>query len=555
MLLKGVIVQSWYYTNLSKVIIIFTTFCIFHSYALQKHELFQEIPDGDTMIVISAGEYKDALEPFIEWKNRRGIVISLFVYPDETGGEGNTQLQQFIQDLYDSLHLTYILLVGDNEDIPALKGGGGLSDPSFTFLAGDDNFLDACIGRFSVETLEQAEIIVQKILRYEMTPDITGAWYQKATGIASNEGNPTDAEWMDTLRDTLLAYGYAHVDQIYDPDAKKEDVFLALNEGRSWVTYMGHGSKTAFATTLFYASDVDSLENTDMPPVIVSMGSNNGDFDSGLCLAEAFLRAGTKQESKGAIAFYGISVSTPWVPFGPFFKIIIENLTKRKYLCLGNIMVNSLNTWNVFIVSQIMHIFGDPSQIVFTKKPGQLTVNHPDMVNIGLDTITVHSEDSIKLCIYSKANSIHVIQNISPGDTRIAFEVSTLDTIHVTGIKMNHAPYIGYMTVDTSTGIIPVEDYASQAGVCVRFNKVNQHYMLNVYLPMPSVLSCDYTVYNLSGTTISEGKLTKSSDASYSGIINLGERTDIPAGIYLFAVKVKCAGKFPIIVYKRISIL
>lgn len=550
--------QRWNYTRLLKAVIVFSTFCVFYSHALQKHECFQEIPDGDTMIVISAEKYKDAVEPLVEWKNRRGLVTSLFAYPDETGGEGNTQLQQFIQDLYDSLHLTYILLVGDNEDIPALFGGGGLSDPSFTYLAGDDKFLDACIGRFSVETLEQAEIMVQKILRYEMTPDTTGAWHQKATGIASNDGSPTDAEWMDSFRDTLLAYGYAHVDQIYDPDAKKEDVLLALNEGRSWVTYMGHGSKTVFGTTLFYASDVESLENTDMLPVIVSLGDNNGDFESGTCLAEAFLRAGTKQESKGAIAFYGISISKPWLPFNPFFKIIIENLTKRKYLCLGNILVNSLNTWldyaNLAITSR-MHIFGDPSQIVFTQTPKQLQVTHPALVKKGANTITISSQDSIKLCIYSKANSIHKIQNISSGDTQIAFEVSTYDTIHVTGIKMNHAPYIGYMLVDTATGVKPVTDNVSQAGVCVRLNKINQHYIVTVYLPIPSFLSGDYTMYNLTGTKISEGKLTKSSDASYSGIVHLHELAGIPAGIYLFAVKVKCTGKSPILIYKRISIL
>ena len=551
-----------HYISLLKVFIIFFTFYITPSYSISNQGLPQEILDGDTMVVISAAKYQDALEPFIEWKNRRGIFTSLYVYPDETGGTGDTLLKEFIQGMYDSTHVTYVLLIGDYEDIPALQGSaGGASDPSFTYLDGDDRFHDACIGRFSVETVEQTEIMVEKIIRYEMTPDTTGEWYQKATGIASNEGSPADKDWMDSFRDTLLAYGYAHVDQIYDPDAKKEDVLFALNEGRSWVTYMGHGSKSSFATSKFNIADVDSLENTDMLPVIVSLGADNGDFKSGTCLAEAFLRAGSKGESKGAIAFYGFSFSTPssyWacveIP-----KFIIKNLTKRKLLCLGNILVNSLNSWLVNNPNphdaQILNLFGDPSQIIITQKPEQLEVSHPDVVNMGMDTVTIHSEDSIKLCIYSKANSIHIIQNISPGDTRIAFEVSTLDTIHVTGIKMNHAPYIGYMTVDTSTGIIPVEDYASQAGVCVRFNKVNQHYMLNVYLPMPSVLSCDYTVYNLSGTTISEGKLTKSSDASYSGIINLGERTDIPAGIYLFAVKVKCAGKSPLYIYKRISIL
>ena len=123
--------QSRYYTNLSKVIVILSAFFIFHSHALQKHEYFREIPDGDTMIVISAGKYQDALKPFLEWKNRSGIVTSLFIYPDETGGAGNTQLKEFIQGMYDSIHVSYILLVGDYEDVPSLINGGAVSDPSF----------------------------------------------------------------------------------------------------------------------------------------------------------------------------------------------------------------------------------------------------------------------------------------------------------------------------------------------------------------------------------------------------------------------------------------
>lgn len=94
----------------------------------------------------------------VEWKNRKGIKTDLYIYPTDTGSSTD-DIKSFIQNIYDSEEsLAYILLVGDSEDVPPGRGNiadapGEASDPVYTLLAGEDEYADAMIGRFSVRVI------------------------------------------------------------------------------------------------------------------------------------------------------------------------------------------------------------------------------------------------------------------------------------------------------------------------------------------------------------------------------------------------------------------
>ncbi len=129
-------------------------------------EKYPAVTDVGDMIIITTSEFMNAIEPLVTWKNRKGIPTTSYLYPDETGSTA-TEIKNFIQQIYDQTGtLTFILLVGDAEDIPPAAGYAGSpgypADPVYTLLAGDDEYPDAFIGRFSVETPEEAEIVVNK---------------------------------------------------------------------------------------------------------------------------------------------------------------------------------------------------------------------------------------------------------------------------------------------------------------------------------------------------------------------------------------------------------
>ena len=74
------------------------------------------------------------------------------------------------------------------------------------------------------------------------------------------------------LRDMLINdMNFTTVDQIYDPGATATQVTNALNNGRSIVNYIGHGSGTSWSTTGYGNSKFISLAMVYKNPFIIDV--------------------------------------------------------------------------------------------------------------------------------------------------------------------------------------------------------------------------------------------------------------------------------------------
>jgi len=277
------------------------------------------VSEQGRLLVIYASEYSKNIIPFVNWKEKRGLTTITAEYPAQTGRDANS-IKTFIRNLYDSPGgLTYIILVGESNELPTLYGQyeGAPSDPSYTKLAGTDAYPDAFISRISPSSSDNLDYILWKLIKYERNPD-TGSeaeWYHKGTGVASNEGNPRDWERANWLREMLMNnMQFTDVDQIYDPGATSSDVIIALNEGRSVLNYIGHGSGTSWGTTGFNVSKIHNLSNGTKNPFVIDVACTNGNFELGECMEEAWIRAGDMNDPKGAIASFGASTLASWVP-------------------------------------------------------------------------------------------------------------------------------------------------------------------------------------------------------------------------------------------------
>jgi len=277
------------------------------------------VAEQGRLLVIYASEYSDNITPFVNWKVQRGLTTITAEYPAETGSDANS-IKNYIQNLYDSPEgLTYIILVGESNQVPTLYGQyeNAPSDPSYTKLAGNDAYPDAFISRISPSSSDNLDYILWKLINYEQNPYVgyEAEWYHKGIGIASNEGNPRDWERANWLREMLTNnISFTQVDQIYDPGATSSDVTSALNEGRSVINYLGHGSGTSWGTTGFNVSKIHNLSNGDKNPFVIDVSCTNGNFELDECMEEAWIRAGDMNEPKGAIASFGSSTLASWVP-------------------------------------------------------------------------------------------------------------------------------------------------------------------------------------------------------------------------------------------------
>ena len=425
---------------------------------------YPEISDGEKMIVISATKYKSSMFPFVEWKNRKGIKTDLYEYPFQTGGSGADSLKNFIQQKYDDDSISYILLVGDADDIPSLNGTiAGLSDPSYVKLAGGDDYPDAFIGRFSVGQPAHADNMVNKVLHYEMEPDLDGEWYSKAIGMACDMDGGTgisDEVWIEEMCQVMLDSIYTHADRVFESQGgTSADVITALNDGRGWFNYQGHGTQTEFGYPGGFVKTGTFLQltNTNKLPVIICVACNTGEFDYGTdCIAEL----ATKLDKTGAIVFLGSYVEQPFDPPQHGQKEIVKLLAEDNYVSVGAIVYNGsskilevgnsagefLETYETWI------LFGDPSLLAFNSKPTTMNVTYPQIIETGTQEVEIGIDNGIegRVCLYSEENGILASRIISNSTSeKLTVEITNEKKIHLTVTARNKMPVMEEITIGT----------------------------------------------------------------------------------------------------------
>lgn len=359
------------------------------------------------ILIISHLNFLPYMMPFVNWKIQKGWDVEIVDVADI--GSSDTEIKQYISNKYFAEGISHVILVGDAEFVPYHVGKSGNAygneaDPLYTTVDGDDSYPDLFVSRLSVKTIADIQNIVNKIVNYEKNPDPYGDWYSKASGIASNEGYPTDAQRAEILREMLEGYHYTYVDKIYAPYATTKMITDALNEGRGFINYIGHGSKTAWVTGYFDNSDIDSLKNGNMLPFIVSVACVNGDFGSGGdAFAERWLKAGSVTEPKGAVAIYASSTNQSWVPPTIGQKEIVNLLVQEKARTIGGLFMNGViavledNSSTAKQTFETWHIFGDSSMEVRTQKPSRIYYDIPTVIYPSISSIKVYTNPGVRV--------------------------------------------------------------------------------------------------------------------------------------------------------------
>lgn len=127
----------------------------------KNNERYTQVGEQGRLLVICPANFMDAMTPYVNWKKQKGIRTDLVSLA--TVGATNTAIKNYIQAQYNlNDGLTFVQLVGDAAQMPTLTSGGGGSDPSYALVAGNDNYPDIFIGRFSAETVAQVQTQVTR---------------------------------------------------------------------------------------------------------------------------------------------------------------------------------------------------------------------------------------------------------------------------------------------------------------------------------------------------------------------------------------------------------
>ena len=527
---------------------------------------YELLGEEGPMLVVCYGEFMESMQPFVEWKNYKGIPTEMVDVADIGGSD---EIEAFVETKYYDDGIAFVLFVGDIDQIPSPRysdgaGSNSPADPSYGFVAGSDYYPEIIIGRFSAENTSHVETMINRTIEYEMDPDPTADWYKKGSGFASDQGpgddGELDYEHLDNIRDDLLGFTYVEVDQIYDPSGTVEDGEAALNEGRSIVNYTGHGSNGSWGNGCpMNQTDVNGLVNMGMYPFIWSVACVNGEFHIGTCFAETWLRAtGTNGVPTGAIAVLMSTVNQSWSPpmdgqdeMNDILVESYENNIKRTYGGLSmNGAMHMADSYGTAGEEEILYwtIFGDPSVVVRTDTPTDMTVSHNDVMIIGAEEFSIETGMAAALVAVSRDGELLAsTYTDATGGTTLEFDTpleipGPVDLVVTAFNKMPYettvnviAPDGAYMlmgNIAVTGGTDQILDYGEMGSLYTTFENVGQD-----------------SSGDLTFTLIHEaGMVTLNSDVIQNGSIAAG--TEVTIGPFEFQVSwnVDDGGLIPFII-------
>lgn len=448
---------------------------------------YQQVAEEGEMLIIAPTQYIGTIAPLAEWKRKKGI--STTVVPLSETGSSAIQIKNYISNFYNSNPgLTYILLVGDHNNLPCYSYGfNGIeelwSDSYYAMLEGTDYYPEALVGRFS-GTVAEVATMVNRTLEYETAP-LEGDWMTRVAGIGSNEGygygddGQPDWEHLRGIGNMLLDHGYTYINEFYDGSQGENDapfepqaymIADAVNEGIGLLNYCGHGAQDLFVTGFFTTGDVMALENTGKYPFVVSVACNNGTFTQGTSLCEGWLNAKKNGVPTGAIAACGSSILMAWAEPMQTQDGMADLITMADpgnvKTTLGGLFYNGQmsmleaygNSYTAVEVMQTWVFFGDPSVVYRNQVSQEIVAEHVEEISTEQTTVTVSCDVEGAFVAITQNGEIIGTGIVDGGEVVIQLNGFTPGVpLAVTATMQNYTPYQGTI----ATGALGLADVAA----------------------------------------------------------------------------------------------
>ncbi|NLL29331.1 MAG: T9SS type A sorting domain-containing protein [Bacteroidales bacterium] len=452
------------------------------------------------MIIVSHPMFKSTLQPFIEWKTKKGFIIDTAYTSNPAVGNTNTSIKNYIKSQYENATLenpapTYILLVGDTAQVPTFKGITDNHVTDFYYAEfTNDVFADAYFGRFSANNISQLQPQIDKTLEYEQYLFPSEEWLDTVIIISGVDKNyaPTHGNGQanyavnNYLNSSNNIFAHLH---LY-PESKNESEIIKneIYKGASYINYTAHGFETGWHNPPFSISNIPSMNNEHKYPLMVGNACFTNKFDVDACFGEALLRA----DKKGAIGYVGASNYSYWDEDYYWAVGVRANITANptydanhlgaydktwhthgepqsewfisqgQLILAGNTAVIESGSSLQEYYSEVYNLMGDPSLMVYMGKPKVQSVNYPGLLPLGQPYINITAEPYTYIGI-SKDGVWHgggttdsegnLFLNIIP--------ITSAGNADIVATKQFYKPFFGTVSVQTPTeAFVSLENYS-----------------------------------------------------------------------------------------------
>ncbi|MBF0407467.1 MAG: hypothetical protein HQM10_08935 [Candidatus Riflebacteria bacterium] len=359
-------------------------------------------------VIVSDPAFKNEIAPFAEWKTQKGFKVHV-VYTDQfgTGAAIQNGLKTYIHNMYnnptsDMPAPSYVLFVGDHENIPAFKGQTGthITDLYYAAVTASDTLPDILTGRFSAQNAAQLIPQIEKTMEYEKAQFADPSFLDDVVLIAGWDSGWAKSHGWPHINYATKYYinqenGFKNVSTFLSAGSYQNQtaIVAAVAKGVSYVNYTAHGSSTSWADPSFTISNIEKLGNKGKYPFVVGNCCLTNKFEVATCFGEAWLRT----KDAGAIGYVGGSNNTYWdedfwwgvgvhaivkpneqgIPpakesTGPgAFDVLFEGTgtTNAGFMTAGNLAVEASSSTRKKYYWEVYHLMGDPALKTFMGQP------------------------------------------------------------------------------------------------------------------------------------------------------------------------------------------
>lgn len=447
-------------------------------------------------VIVSHPMFQDSLQSFIEWKRRKGFIVTEAYTNQSQVGSTTSSIKNFLQGLYQNATPAipapvYLLLVGDVGQIPAFNGttGSHITDLYYADYTGD-NLPELYYGRFSANNIAELMPQIRKTLEYEqyLMPDdsflddvvmISGVDSYYASSHGNGQINYGTNNYFNASNG-IAAKVYLY--PASDAPSAASQIRSDVSQGAAFVNYTAHGGTGGWSDPAFNTTHIPALANAGKYPLMIGNACLTNSFQITACFGEALLRA----DGKGALGYIGASNNTYWdedfywgvglgsISSTPTFSGTGPGMydhwwhthgepysdwyvTQGQMITSGNLAVQSSSSSRKKYYWEVYHLMGDPSLMIYQGPAPLLSVQLPAFLLPTANTISIQTEPYAYIAVNNGGQLLGAGLADSSGNAVFSIvPVMQPGQVEVVGTAQNRRPFISNLPVVSPTGAYPV---------------------------------------------------------------------------------------------------
>lgn len=429
-------------------------------------------------LVVSTTRFRNSLQTFLQWKREEGCIVEEY-YNDS--GDADS-IKQYLQQRYDNATQEspaplFIMLVGDNDDIPRFNGqhringiAPHITDLYYAEFTGD-YLPDALLGRISVNSIEELDNIMAKTIAYEQGLMESFNYLSRSVLVAGREDldpAPTTTNGqVNYMKNLLMHHDQSH-DTIcfYNPDSdsQRQTILSTLENGQGLVCYTAHCLRGGWRNPTITNVDIDSLPETGHLFLAV-----NNCCQTNNILGDSFGEHLIRKANGGAIGVIGACSETLWdedffwsvgnrdsIDINPYydpdnngaFGALLHPhhetdnqhaITQSQMVMAGNwAVMRSGSPYDAFYW-EVYNLLGDPSLMPYIGIPENMSLQ-VDSIVPGSATVSVTGTPGARVAATHRDTLLGICQLDSTGFAQLTTSLPMYGNIKLTATKQFYKP-------------------------------------------------------------------------------------------------------------------